>query len=190
MARFWSLALACAMFVVIASSTLLRAADGTGAADADSAVSADSSAPSAIADSDSSERPGDQDLITMNFQNVDIPVLANFISEITGKNFVVDENVRGKISIISPTKVTPDQAYSIFQSVLQLKGFTTQQAGPVIKIVPARDVRQSAALTESQQPGLTQGDEYVTRMVRLRNTDAASIMSVIQPMVSHDGLIA
>ena len=43
----------------------------------------------------------------MNFQNVDIPVLAKFISEITGKNFVVDESVRGKVSIISPTKVTP-----------------------------------------------------------------------------------
>src|SRR5271166_686043 len=64
--------------------------------------------------------------ITMNFQNVDIPVLAKFISEITGKNFLVDESVRGRISIISPTKVTPAQAYQIFQSVLQLKGFTTE----------------------------------------------------------------
>ena len=52
------------------------------------------------------EASQDQNLITMNFQNVDIPVLAKFISEITGKNFVVDESVRGKVSIISPTKVT------------------------------------------------------------------------------------
>jgi general secretion pathway protein D len=126
----------------------------------------------------------------MNFQDVEIPVLARFISEITGKNFVVDENVRGRVSIISPTRVTPEQAYSIFQSVLQLKGFTTVQAGPVIKIIPARDVRESAQLTQSQEPGTTQGDQYVTRMIRLRNTDATSIMSVIQPMISHDGLVA
>src|SRR5215470_5154870 len=72
-------------------------------------------------------RADDQNLITMNFQDVDIPVLAKFISEITGRNFVVDESVRGKVSIISPTKVTPEQAYSIFQSVLQVKGFTTVQ---------------------------------------------------------------
>src|SRR4051794_14933309 len=77
--------------------------------------------------------------ITMNFQNVDLPVLAKFISEITGRNFVIDESVRGKVTIISPTKVTPEQAYSIFQSVLQVKGFTTVQAGKVIKIVPARN---------------------------------------------------
>jgi general secretion pathway protein D len=110
--------------------------------------------------------------ITMNFQNVDIPVLAKFISEITGKNFLVDESVRGKVTIISPSKVTPDQAYQIFQSVLQLKGFTTQIAGKVIKIIPSRDVRQSAQLTESQAPFEQRGDEYVTRLVKLRNVDA------------------
>ena len=134
--------------------------------------------------------PQDQNLITMNFQDVDIPVLAKFISEITGKNFVVDESVRGKVSIISPTKVTPAQAFSIFQSVLQVKGFTTVQAGPVIKIVPSRVVRESAVLTTSQQPGEDRGDSYVTRMVRLKNIDASSLVSVVQPMVSHDGLVA
>ena len=93
-----------------------------------------------------------ENLITMNFQDVDISVLAKFISQITGKNFVLDESVRGKVSIVSPTKVTPEQAYSIFKSVLQLKGFTTVAAGPVIKIIPSRDSRGSAALTTSQQP--------------------------------------
>ena len=94
----------------------------------------------------------------MNFQNVDIPVLVKFISEITGKNFVLDESVRGRVSVISPTKVTPQQAYSIFLSVLQLKGLSTVQAGSVIKIVPARNVRDSAPLTQSQEPAEFHGD--------------------------------
>src|ERR1700687_3345551 len=119
-----------------------------------------------------------QNQITMNFQNVDIPVLAKFISEITGRNFIIDESVRGKVTIISPSKVTPEQDYSIFQSVLQVKGFTTVQAGKIIKIEPARNVRSNAALTNSQTPAETSGDEYVTRMVRLRNIDAASIIGV------------
>src|SRR5260221_1764128 len=131
-----------------------------------------------------------QNTITMNFQNVDIPVLAKFISEITGRNFIIDESVRGKVTIISPSKVTPEQAYAIFQSVLQVKGFTTVQAGKIIKIEPARNVRSNARLTTSQTPAETHGDEYVTRMVRLKNIDAASIIGVIQPMISHDGLVA
>src|SRR5271167_3073847 len=68
----------------------------------------------------------DREQITMNFHQVDIPVLAKFISELTGKNFIIDESVRGKVDIISPTKVTPEEAYAMFQSALQIKGFTTQ----------------------------------------------------------------
>jgi general secretion pathway protein D len=136
-------------------------------------------------------QPGaSENLITMNFQDVDISVLAKFISQITGKNFVLDESVRGKVSIVSPTKVTPEQAYSIFKSVLQLKGFTTVAAGPVIKIVPSRDSRGSAPLTTSQQPAITSSDAYVTRMIKLRNVDSASLVNVIQPMISRDGLVA
>ncbi len=98
-------------------------------------------------------RSGRRDnLITMNFDNVDIPVLAKFMSEITGKNFVLDESVSGKVSIITPTRVTPAQAYCIFESALQVKGFATVGAGPVIKILPSRDARTWASLTRSQAP--------------------------------------
>ncbi len=140
---------------------------------------------------EASNRTAGENLITMNFQDVDISVLAKFISDITGKNFVIDEGVRGKITIISPTRVTPEQAYSIFKSVLQIKGFTTEQSGPVIRIIPSRDARSSAALTYSQSPALqTNNDEYVTRMIKLRNADASALVSMVQPLISRDGLVA
>src|SRR5271156_2669120 len=134
---------------------------------------------------------GGENLITMNFQDVDISVLAKFISDITGKNFVVDEGVRGRVSIISPTKVTPEQAYSIFKSVLQIKGFATVDAGPIIRIIPSRDVRGAAELTQSQTPAeQSNTDEYVTRLVKLRNADASALVSMVQPLISRDGLVA
>src|SRR6266404_7906983 len=67
------------------------------------------------------EEVGERRRVALNFQDVDIPVLARFVSELTNKNFIVDEKVRGKVTVISPTKVTPDEAYTIFQSVLQVK---------------------------------------------------------------------
>ncbi len=188
MNRMWKLALAAALLICLTGARL-RAAEVDDPGDSGDETVANND-PVAAPDSGAEPAPGAHDLVTMNFQNVDIPVLVKFISQITGKNFVLDESVRGKVSIISPTKVTPLQAYSIFQSVLQLKGFTTVTAGSVIKIVPARDVRHTAELTQSQVPGEVSGDQYVTRMVKLRNADAASVMAVIQPMVSHDGLVA
>ena len=67
----------------------------------------------------------------MDFQDVDLDVLVKFISEITGKNFILDDRVKGKVTIISPGKISVDEAYAVFQSVLQVKGFTTVPSGAV-----------------------------------------------------------
>jgi general secretion pathway protein D len=81
--------------------------------------------------------------ITMDFQDVDIAALVKFMSEVTSKNFILDERVHGKLTIISPTKMSVDEAYRAFQSALQLKGFTTVSAGAVIKIVPSKDAKSA-----------------------------------------------
>ncbi|MBI3304463.1 MAG: type II secretion system secretin GspD [Deltaproteobacteria bacterium] len=127
--------------------------------------------------------------VAMNFQDVEIPVLARFISEITGKNFIVDEKVRGKVTIISPTKVTADEAYAVFQSVLQVKGFTTVPSGRVVKIMPSREAKQAGLPTLSNGSLATAGDEFITRLVPLRHVAVADMAPVLQPLVSTDGLL-
>ncbi len=84
-----------------------------------------------------SEKPK---LITLDFNNVDLPVFVKFISELTRKNFIIDEKVKGKITIFSPAKITVDEAYNVFLSVLELKGFTALPVGEVIQILPSTDV--------------------------------------------------
>lgn len=63
-------------------------------------------------------------LITLDFNNVDLPLLVKFFSELMGKNFVIDEKVRGKVTIFSPKKISVDRAFEVFESVLELKGFS------------------------------------------------------------------
>jgi general secretion pathway protein D len=122
--------------------------------------------------------------IALNFQDVELPVLAKFVSEVTGRNFIVDDRVRGKVTIISPTRITPDQAYVVFQSVLQVKGFTTVPSGAFVKILPMRDARESAVPT-----GAHRGDEVVTRILPLGHAEAEALVPVLQPLVSKDGLL-
>ena len=66
--------------------------------------------------------------VTIDFDNVDIGLFIKFISELTGKNFVVDKTVRGKVTIISPAKISVKEAYKVFESVLDVHGFTTVPA--------------------------------------------------------------
>ena len=80
--------------------------------------------------------------LSIDFTDVELPVLIKFMSEQTKKNFIFDERVQGKITIISPRRVTLDEAYDVFLYVLQAKGFTTVSQGNTIKIVAAREARQ------------------------------------------------
>lgn len=134
---------------------------------------------------------GNERLITMDFQDVDLPVLIKFISEITGKNFIVDEKVRGKITIISPGRISVDEAYLVFQSVLQVKGFTTVQAGAVIKIVQTSEAKSSTLETVlPERPAPERTDQYITRLIPLEYVSAEAMVAIIQPLVSNDGLLA
>ncbi|MBI3995641.1 MAG: hypothetical protein HY349_06670 [Nitrospirae bacterium] len=84
-------------------------------------------------------QPGER-LITLDFNNVDLPVFVKFVSEIVGKNFIIDERVRGKVTIFSPTKISVDKVYQVFQSVLDIKGFAAVASGDMVQILPASDV--------------------------------------------------
>ena len=127
--------------------------------------------------------------VTFNFVDVDLPVITKFISEITGKNFIFDEKVKGKITIIAPSKLSIDEAFNLFTSVLELKGFTVVPSGvEAYKIVPSADAKQQGlrVLTE----GAPVNESYVARLITLKSVSAEDALHFFQPLVSKDGSIS
>src|SRR4030066_206757 len=88
--------------------------------------------------------------LSMDFTDVDLPVLIKFISEQTRKNFIFDERVQGKITIISPRRISLDEANNVFLSVLHVKGFATVEQDDTIKIIPIGTARQEDMPTETE----------------------------------------
>ncbi|TKB82026.1 MAG: hypothetical protein E8D45_01205, partial [Nitrospira sp.] len=80
--------------------------------------------------------------ISMDFNEVELPAFVRFISELTGKKFVLDDKVteKMKVSVFSPTKVTVDQAYSMFLAALEVSRLTALPKGNIIQIVPVGEV--------------------------------------------------
>ena len=116
------------------------------------------------------ERPAPKEkLITLDFNNVDLPVFVKFVSELTGKNFIIDERVKGKVTIFSPSKVAVDRVYDIFLSVLELKGFSVLQSGPVYQIVPFAEVPPDRAV----------------HVYTLENTQAEDLAKVLLGLVAR-----
>ncbi len=133
------------------------------------------------------EEIGSKGLITVNFQDTDLRVVIQFISELTGKNFIVDSKVKGRVTVISPTKITIEEAYRMFESILEVEGYTTVPAGRIIKIVPAREAKQSGIHTvPDRERRALRGEQFVTRIIHLNYIDADSVTPVIKPLVSRE----
>ena len=109
------------------------------------------------------------------------------MSELTGKNFLIDDKVRGKITIVAPNPVTPDEAYQVFLSILEIQGFTVVPQGPIIKIIPSRDVKDSPIPTRTESGGLSPtSDEFITQLIPLQHADANDIRGLLTPLVSKE----
>ncbi len=127
--------------------------------------------------------------VTFNFVDVEIASVVKFISEVTGKNFVFDEKVKGTITIIAPSKLSVDEAFSLFTSVLEIKGFTIVPSGKVYKIVPISQAKQAG--TEVVKEGIAPvSDAYIARLIPLKSISSASAMNFLYPIISKDGHIS
>ena len=127
--------------------------------------------------------------VTIDFDNVDITLFIKFISELTNKNFVIDNNVKGKVTIISPKKITVDEAYRVFESVLEVHGFTTVEAGSIIKIIPAIEARSKDIATLLRHEATTPEDNVVTQLIPLKYADPEEIKKLFGPFISKNSVM-
>ncbi|MBW2602547.1 MAG: type II secretion system protein GspD, partial [Deltaproteobacteria bacterium] len=128
--------------------------------------------------------------VTIDFDNVDLLLFVKFISEVTGKNFIIDQKVKGKVNIISPTKISGDEAYMVFQSVLEVHGFTTIEAGNVIKIVPSTVARGKNIETRLREEAITTPeDKVVTQLIRLDYANPDELKKLLAPLISKSSVI-
>ncbi len=131
-------------------------------------------------------RAGD-DHITLNFNNIDISALIKVMSEYTRRNFILDDKVAGKVTLMTPTRVTPDEAYDIFLSALEIKGFTAIEDGKIIRIIPTAAARQSGL--KVIEDGDMAGEGFVTKLIRTSYVNPQEIVRTLTPLMSRDGML-
>ncbi len=140
-------------------------------------------------DGGSSTRVSADKKVTINFVDVDLRVIAKFISELLGKNFIFDRQVQGKVTVYSPTKVSPAEAYRLFESVLEVHGFTTVPYDNYIKIIPSIKAKTKAIETRQFPTTKKPEDRMVTQLVRLKHVQALEIRKLLTPLLAKTGII-
>jgi general secretion pathway protein D len=141
-------------------------------------------------DTSATEDPASaEQFVSIDFNNVDINVFIKFMSELTATNFVVDQRVKGKVTIISPSKISLKEAYRVFESVLEVHGYTTVKAGDIVKIVPSPDARSKNIKTLLREEAASPEDKVVTQLVPLKYANPVDIKRLFTPMVSKSSVI-
>lgn len=129
------------------------------------------------------------DLIeSFDYPNADIGDVIKAISELTGKNFIVDPSVRGKITIIAPSQITVAEAYKAFLSALAINGMTVVPGDGFLKIKTARNAQRDSIETYSGAYYPT-SDIMITRIVKLKYISADEVNKNLRILASKDGEI-
>ena len=117
-----------------------------------------------------------------NLKDADIRAIIQTVSMITGKNFIIDPRVEGKVTFISHHPMSVNELYNAFLSMLQVLNYSAVQNGDVIKIVPSIDANSMGDKVANRfHPGT--GDELVVRVVPINNVSAIQLIPVLRPLM-------
>jgi general secretion pathway protein D len=131
-------------------------------------------------------RPGGP--VTLNFANAEIDAVARTMAVITGRNVVVDPRVKGQMTLVTTTPVTPAQALRQFSSQLRTQGFALVESSGLYLVVPEADAKlQSGTVSAGVVPAAS--GQIITQIFRLNHETANNLVPVLRPLISPNNTI-
>ncbi len=125
-----------------------------------------------------------QDTFVINLRGAEISVLAEQVSEITGRTLVLDPNLAGDVSVVSVEPLDEDGVWALFQSILQVRGYVAVQSGTAWQVVPEARARTISGSTTNAEAG---SQDFVTTMLRLDRLPSTEAVRVLAPLVAESG---
>lgn len=131
------------------------------------------------------------DTVTLNLVNADIEGVVKVVSQITGKNFVLDPRVKGTINIVSAKPMPRALVYDVFVSALRLQGFAVIEDRGIVKIVAEADAKMNPGPTFGPaEQGRGAGDRIQTRIYTLKYESAAQLIPILRPLIAPNNSIS
>ena len=116
------------------------------------------------------------EVVRINFRDADIRSVIESVAEITGKSFVLDPRVKGKVTIIAPEAIDSDLLYQAVLSAIQVQGFQAIEDGVVTRIVPFNQAFNFA--------GGAGNNQLVTKVIKIEHVQVATLVPVLKPVMS------
>jgi general secretion pathway protein D len=123
---------------------------------------------------------------TLNVRDADIRAFIQDAARVTGRTFIIDNKVQGKVSVVTDRPLSRSEYFEIFLSTLRANGLVAVPApGGAYRIQPV----DGAAGQPSGVGQASNRNSFVTEVFRLRAIDAASALETLRPLVSREGSV-
>ena len=123
---------------------------------------------------------------TLNFRDADVRAFIEDASRVTGRTFIIDPAVQGKVSVVTDRPLSRSEYFELVLSTLRANGLVAVPvAGGAFRVQPSA----TAAQAGGRVGGSTSPNRFVTEIFRLRSIDAASAVETLRPLVSREGSI-
>ncbi|MCX7175996.1 MAG: type II secretion system secretin GspD [Proteobacteria bacterium] len=130
----------------------------------------------------------EEDKVTLNFVNADIETVTKAVSQITGKNFLLDPRVKGTVNVVSSKPVPQSLAYHFLLSALRMQGFAAVENNGVVRIMPEADAKTHGSQTIKGGGGPS-GDQMLTKVFPLRYESANLLVPILRPLIAPNNAI-
>ena len=134
------------------------------------------------------DKPIKEKEFALNFNNVELADFLNMMSQLTGKNIIIDDKIKGKISISSSKKVPVSQALEIMKSILEVKGLAVIESGNIIKVIPVKEAikKNVEIIIDGEKKNISLLEEKtVTFLLELTYADATEVLTALNPLKSQ-----
>lgn len=141
--------------------------------------------------------PVSAESFNLNLRDSDLQTLVQMVSTVTGRNFVIDKQVRGqKVTIITGREIDEDELYETFLSVLQMHGLAAIETGNITKIIPANKSKYQPVPVVDAPTGIPEIDKktkppeqdaLITKVIKVEHVPVAQLVPILRPMVSPTG---
>lgn len=126
--------------------------------------------------------------VTIDFVDTPLSDVVKYMADITGRNFILTDDLKGKITIISHQPVTVGEAYEAFLSALEMAGYTTVTVGEATKVVSTGSAANNPTRVYTGS-AIPYTDNFVTQIIQLANVSVSDISSVVKELAGKDAKV-
>ncbi len=123
--------------------------------------------------------------ISVNYRDTDIRQVIEQVAEVTGRRIVPDTRIRGTVTLISDTPMTPAELFSAFEQMLVANSMVAREVDGLLVISPDQNAVRSFSTESTATP-----ETWVTRVVRLDNVAAQQLVPVLRTLIAQNGHLA